>query len=94
MTVFGWQIERKIEGHFKWEPTIFNKNMGSLGDSGGENGGLNSPTYMAPPKWECPLPGKQSHKHMCAMRSELTVINYEDFKQTGLFPCLSGRVGY
>ena len=28
--------------------------MGSLGDSGAENGGLNSPTYMAPLKLECP----------------------------------------
>ena len=28
--------------------------MGSLDDSGAENGGLNSPTYAAPPKWECP----------------------------------------
>ena len=30
--------------------------MGSLGDSGAENGGLNSPTYAALPKWECPPP--------------------------------------
>ena len=32
--------------------------MGSLGDSdNSENGGLNSPTYAAPPKWECPPTG-------------------------------------
>ena len=43
-------LKEKIGGHvIEWEPSIFNKNMGSLGDSGAENGGLNSPTYAAPP---------------------------------------------
>ena len=30
--------------------------MGSLGDSGAKNWGLNSPIYTAPPKWEWPQP--------------------------------------
>ena len=34
----------------------FLKNMGSLGDSDAENGGLCSLTYASPLKWECPSP--------------------------------------
>ena len=46
--------KRKIDRGLSESHRFFNKNMGSLGDSGAENGGLNSPTYVAPPKWECP----------------------------------------
>ena len=45
--------EKKI-GVIELEPSIFNKNMRSLGDRGAENGNLNSPTYAAPPKQEFP----------------------------------------
>ena len=47
-------MERKTGGHWVGGRShrFFNKNMGSLGDSGG----LNSPTYWALPKWECPPP--------------------------------------
>ena len=32
------------------------KNMGSLGDSDAEKGGLLSLTYASPPEWDCPPP--------------------------------------
>ena len=30
------------------------KNMGSMGDSDAEKGGLLSLTYTSPPEWDCP----------------------------------------
>ena len=30
------------------------KNMGSMGDSDAEKGGLLSLTYASPPEWDCP----------------------------------------
>ena len=33
------------------------KNMGSMGDSDAEKGGLLSLTYASPPEWDCPLRG-------------------------------------
>ena len=54
--------QKKKEGVIEWTPSIFSKDMGSLGDSGAVNGGLNSPTYVAPPKWECPLPPGQRER--------------------------------
>ena len=33
------------------------KNMGSMGDSDAEKGGLLSLTYASPPEWDCPPPG-------------------------------------
>ena len=53
LLALGDRSKDKI-GVIEWEPSIFNKNMGLLGDSGAENEDLNSPTYAAPPKWECP----------------------------------------
>ena len=46
------------------------KNMGSMGDSDAEKGGLLSLTYASPPEWDCPPPGIQigiTHTitHMC-----------------------------
>ena len=32
------------------------KNMGSMGDSDAEKGGLLSLTYASPPEWDCPPP--------------------------------------
>ena len=34
------------------------KNMGSMGDSDAEKGGLLSLTYASPPEWDCPPPGR------------------------------------
>ena len=34
------------------------KNMGSMGDSDAEKGGLLSLTYASPPEWDCP-PGAE-----------------------------------
>ena len=48
--------QKKKCGVIEWQPSIFDKNVGSLGDNGAENGGVNSPTYAAPQKWECPSP--------------------------------------
>ena len=33
------------------------KNMGSMGDSDAEKGGLLSLTYASPPEWDCPPGG-------------------------------------
>ena len=38
------------------ESVVIVKNMGSLGESDAEKGGLNSPTYASHLKWECPPP--------------------------------------
>ena len=37
------------------------KNMGSMGDSDAEKGGLLSLTYASPPEWDCPPPGIETH---------------------------------
>ena len=48
LLVLGDRSKEKIGGHIEWDPSIFNKNMGSLGDNSAENGDLNSPTYATP----------------------------------------------
>jgi hypothetical protein len=50
---FGESQKWKIWG--LWVRNV--KNMGSLGESDAEKGGLNSPTYASHLKWECPPPG-------------------------------------
>ena len=49
---------------FKFHQHIFSKSIGSLGDSSAENGGLNSPTYAAPPQWKCPTPYNFTCHHL------------------------------
>ena len=46
-TGFGWQIKQN-------RGSLSESHRGGHWVSGAENGGLNSPTYAAPPKWEWP----------------------------------------
>ena len=50
-----WQIKWKNMGLWvRAHATV--KNMGSMGDSDAEKGGLLSLTYASPPEWDCPPP--------------------------------------
>ena len=50
-----WQIIWKNMGLWvRAHATV--KNMGSMGDSDAEKGGLLSLTYASPPEWDCPPP--------------------------------------
>ena len=45
LLALGDRSKEKIQSHYKVRAAIFNKDMGSLGDSSAENGDLSSPTY-------------------------------------------------
>ena len=56
------------------------KNMGSMGDSDAEKGGLLSLTYASPPEWDCPPPPPrggelatlpQKHYKLCSLAQSL-----------------------
>ena len=61
----GDRLKEKKKGVTEWEPSIFKKkNMWSLGDGYDENGGLNRPTFAAPPKRESvPQPGYKAQDY-------------------------------
>ena len=44
------------------------KNMGSMGDSDAEKGGLLSLTYASPPEWDCPPPGNFPQVYLLGMK--------------------------
>ena len=46
------------------------KNMGSVGDSDAEKGGLLSLTYASPPEWDCPPPGRLCRSHPESTRGQ------------------------